>query len=41
MKTFAAILMATAAVAFASAPEPDGLMLPSGFHASPRRDVTA
>ena len=34
MKTFGAILMAASAVAFAAAPEPDGLTLPSGFHAS-------
>src|SRR5450759_368463 len=34
MKTFGAILIAASAVAFAAAPEPDGLTLPSGFHAS-------
>jgi glucose/arabinose dehydrogenase len=34
MKTFAAILMAASAVALAAAPEPDGLTLPSGFHAT-------
>ena len=34
MKTFGAILIAASAVAFAAVPEPDGLTLPSGFHAS-------
>ena len=34
MKTFGAILVAASAVAFAVAPEPDGLTLPPGFHAS-------
>jgi len=34
MKTFGAILVAASAAAFAVAPEPDGLTLPPGFHAS-------
>jgi len=34
MKPFGAILMAASAVALAAAPEPDGLTLPSGFHAT-------
>ena len=34
MKTFGAILVAASAAAFAIAPEPDGLTLSPGFHAS-------
>jgi glucose/arabinose dehydrogenase len=34
MKMFGAILIGASAMAFAAAPEPDGLTLPSGFHAS-------
>ena len=34
MKTFGAILIAVSAVALAAAPEPDGLTLPAGFHAT-------
>jgi glucose/arabinose dehydrogenase len=34
VKTFGAILIAVSAVALAAAPEPDGLTLPAGFHAT-------
>src|SRR6266550_1786637 len=34
MKTFGAILIVGSVVAFAASDEPDGLILPSGFHAS-------